>query len=395
MRTIGMTAQALRIGMVAQDFHREGGSEGRTGQLVDRLVAEGHEVHLVGARIRGRWDPRVVLHPIRVVRHPHWAEVLLFARRAAAIVGGQAFDIVHNQIRPFVPGVVTVGGGCHQFYLREVMPLEKGALCAATRRRLPLHRVLLAMERRGFRPDRCPCVIANSALGRAGILAYYPMLADRVVVAHNGVDALRFSPAGRAAHREPLRTALGVGAQDLLLLFVGRGFARKGLPALLAALARCTDVPRMVLAVVGREAPRRWRAMAARLGVADRVRFVGHAAEPERYYAAADVFVLPTLFDPFANATLEAMAVGLPVVTTRRNGAAEILTPGADGLVLEHPTDAEALAEILRGLRDPARREALGARARQTALGHTWDGPLARTLTVYRQVLNDPKGFGR
>jgi UDP-glucose:(heptosyl)LPS alpha-1,3-glucosyltransferase len=388
-----MSTQTLRIAMVAQDFHREGGSEGRTGQLVDRLVTEGHEVHLVGARIRGRWDPRVVLHPVRVVRHPHWAEVLLFARRAAAVVGGQGFDIVHNQIRPFVPGIVTVGGGCHQYYLREVMPLEKGPLRAAARRRLPLHCVLLAMERRGFRPERCPCVIANSALGRAGILAYSPMPADRVVVAHNGVDALRFSPAVRVAHRGPLRTALGVEAQDLLLLFVGRGFARKGLATLLAALARCDEAPRLVLAVVGREAPGRWQALAARLGVAGRVRFVGHAVAPERYYAAADVFVLPTLFDPFANATLEAMASGLPVVTTRRNGAAEILTPGTDGLVLEQATDVEALAETLRGLRDPARREALGAGARQTALGHTWEGPLARTLAVYRQALERPARF--
>jgi UDP-glucose:(heptosyl)LPS alpha-1,3-glucosyltransferase len=372
----------LRVAMVALDFNREGGSEGRTGHLVDRLVADGHEVHLLGARIRDAWDARVVRRPIAVPEHPHWLEVLLFARRAALLLARERYDVVHNQLRPFVPGIVTVGGGCHRFYLREVLPLEGRGL-AGLRALLPLHQVILALERKNLRPDRCPYIIANSALGRAGILRYYPFPPERVIVAHNGVDAERFSPEGRAGTREATRAALGVAPDELLLLFVGGGFARKGLGVLLEALSRLSRQESLRLAVLGRGSPGRWQRQAARLGLGGRTSFTGPVRDAARYYAAADLFVLPTLFDPFANATLEAMASGLPVVTTSRNGAAEILTPGADGMVIPDPRDAGALADALAALCDPGRRAAMGARARETALRYSWQGPLEETLRVY------------
>jgi UDP-glucose:(heptosyl)LPS alpha-1,3-glucosyltransferase len=353
---------------------------------VDRLVADGHDVHLVGARITGGWDSRIVQQRVRTPEHPHWLEVMLFARRAEARVQSERYDVVHNQIRPFVPGVVTVGGGSHRYYLDEILPQEQGQVRAAVTRAAPLHRVLLALERRGFQPDRCPCIIANSALNRQGILRYYPVAPDRVVVAYNGVDATRFSPAVRTRHREARRRTLGLASGDLAVLFVGQGFARKGLGPLLGALARCRD-PQWRLIVVGRGKSGLWAARARRLGLTGRVSFVGHVPNPEAYYAAADVFALPTFFDPFANATLEAMAAGLPVITSRQNGAAEILDPGVDGFVVDHPSDVGGLAEALASLADQDRRAALGERARETALRYPWEAPLERTLGVYRDVV--------
>ena len=381
-----MSEPRLRIAMVALDFHREGGSEGRTAHLVDRLVADGHEVHLVGGRIAGYWDPRVVRRPVRMPEHPHWLEVLLFCRRAEASVRAQPYDIVHNQIRPFVPGVVTVGGGSHRVYLDEVLPQEQGPLRAAVKRALPIHRVLLALERRGFRSDRCPFVIANSELNRDGILRYYPIAPERVVVAYNGVDAARFSPAARDTHRQRVRRRLQLGPDDVAVLFVGQGFARKGLRTLLEAMAAIGE-RRWRLVVVGRGDRAAWSARAERLGLGGRVTFVGHVRDPEAYYAAADVFALPTFFDPFANATLEAMASGLPTITSRRNGAAEILRPGVDALIVDRPDDADGLAAALTSLADPAIRGALGEQARATALRFSWDAPLERTLGVYRELV--------
>ncbi len=380
----------LRVAMVALDFHRRGGSEARTGRLVDALLAAGHEVHLVGGRIAGAWDPKVVLRPIPTVAHPHWLEVLQFSRRAAVLVRGGGYDVVHNQIRPFAPGVVTAGGGSHRFYLREVLPREKGQFRAAVSRIAPLHLVLLALERRGFRTDWSPFIIANSSLNRDGILRFYPFPPERVVVAYNGVDAVRFSPTLRERFRERQRTALGIAPEELLVLFVGAGFARKGLAPLLSAAARLHDAdvrPRLV--VVGAGRTRGWQVRARRLGLGDRVIFVGPVPDPEAYYAAADVLALPTYFDPFANVTLEAMASGLPVVTSRRNGAAEIMRHGIDGLVVDRPDDVLGLAEALVSLRDPARRAALGQQARETALKYRWEGPLEQTLAVYRAVVEE------
>lgn len=378
----------LRVAIIALDFHRHGGSEGRTGHLVDRLVADGHEVHLVGARIRGSWDPRTILRPVCTVAHPHWLEVLVFSRRAREVITREHYDVVHNQIRPFVPGVVTVGGGCHRFYVQEVLPREKGWARARLKRVSPLHLVLLALERRGFRIDRCPFIIANSYLSRDGILKYYPMPPERVVVAYNGVDADRFSPRRRGQFREQQRTALGIAPEDFLVLFVGAGFTRKGLGPLLAAVSRLQGRglrPRLVVVGAGRSGA--WRSRAARLGLADRVTFVGSVPDPESYYAAADIVALPTLFDPFANVTLEAMASGLPVVTSRGNGAAEILHHGVDGLVVEPADDVTGLADALTSLLDPSRRATMGERARETALKYPWEGPLEETLAVYRAVV--------
>ncbi len=378
----------LRIAMVALEFHRQGGSERRTGQLVDALLAAGHEVHLLGAHVRGAWSPGATIRPIRSVPRPRWLEMIDFSRRAAALVRREGFDIVHNQIRPFAPGVVTAGGGCHRFYLREVLPLEKGALAARLKWGSPLQLTLLALERKGYQPDRCPYVIANSSLGRAGILRYHPMPPERVVVAYNGVDAGRFSPELRERFRVERRLALGIGAEEPLVLFVGSGFARKGLGPLMAAMARLRDRrPGVHLAVVGAGSTRHWRRQAVRLGLGERLRFAGHVEDPECYYAAADVFALPTYFDPFANATLEAMASGLPVITSRQNGASEILRPGEDGLVVDRPDDVAGLAEALAWLLDPARRKTMGARARETAVQFSWQQPLQRTLEVYREVL--------
>ena len=381
-----MSEPRLRIAMVALDFHRQGGSEGRTAHLVDRLVADGHDVHLVGGRIRGPWDERVIQRRIPTPEHPHWLEVLLFASRAAALVRSERYDVVHNQIRPFAPGLVTVGGGSHRFYLDEVLPREQGRLLAGVKRCMPLHRVLLTLERRGFRPDRCPYIIANSELNRQGILRYYPVAPERVVVAYNGVDGERFCPAVRVRRRERTRRGLGLGPEDLVILLVGQGFARKGLGPLLDALAALRD-PRWRLIVVGRGKSGVWSARARERGLAGVVDFVGHVDDPAAYYAAADVFALPTFFDPFANATLEAMAAGLPVITSRQNGAAEVLHPGVDGLVVDRPDDVGGLAAALASLADPDRRAALGERARETALRYSWDSPLEQTLAVYRETV--------
>lgn len=383
--------ERLRVAMLALDFHRQGGSEARTGHLVDALVAAGHEVHLVGARIRGSWDPRIVCHGVGVARHPRWVETLAFIAASKPLVARERFDVVHSQIRPYLPGVVTVGGGCHRFYLERVLPEEQGGMVAWAKRWTPLHRILLSLERQRYRPEGNTWVIANSQLNRDGILVYYPLPYSRMRVVYNGVDAQRFTPDNVARFRLEVRRALGLEEGDLGLLFVGSNFSRKGLGLVLDALAWCGGAAhRMRLVVLGGRTGGHWQRRVATLGLAGRVRFVGPSPDPERYYAAADVFVLPTRFDPFANATLEAMAAGLPVVTTRMNGVAEILTHGTDGYVLDEPPGVGDLAKLLLELADGDLRSAMGQAARQTALRYPWQATAMGTLETYRTMLGNP-----
>jgi UDP-glucose:(heptosyl)LPS alpha-1,3-glucosyltransferase len=122
--------------------------------------------------------------------------------------------------------------------------------------------------------------------------------------------------------------------------------------------------------------------MARRLGLEGRVTFLGGMQDVADLYAAADVFVLPTLYDPFSNACLEAMAAGLPVITSRANGASELIEEGVEGFVLDDPTDAGAIAKAILAVGDGAARQAMGAAARRKAEGHPFDVHLDRLLTL-------------
>jgi UDP-glucose:(heptosyl)LPS alpha-1,3-glucosyltransferase len=214
---------------------------------------------------------------------------------------------------------------------------------------------------------------------------------ERIRVVYNGVDPDRFRPENAAGFRAEIRQALEFQDEDVAVLFVGGNFARKGLGLLLEATARSGAAGgRLRVVVVGGRRSPRWDRRVKALGLDGRVRFVGPVAQPERYYAAADVFALPTHFDPFANATLEAMAAGLPVITTRQNGVAETLVHGVNGLVTDDPPTAVGLATLLAECERADRRRALGQAARETALGFSWAATAEATLDVYRAMRGNP-----
>jgi UDP-glucose:(heptosyl)LPS alpha-1,3-glucosyltransferase len=190
--------------------------------------------------------------------------------------------------------------------------------------------------------------------------------AERLVVILNGVDLERFRPELSREARPALRAALGAPAEVPVWLLVGSELHRKGADVALRALA-AGGPPDAELWICGRDAPGPWRALAARLGVAGRVRFLGLRSDLERVYGAADALLLPTRYDAFSNACLEAAACGLPVVTSGANGAARWLAEG--GLVVEDPEDAAGFAKALDRIADPRARARLAPfpRARQTA----------------------------
>jgi len=183
------------------------------------------------------------------------------------------------------------------------------------------------------------------------------------------------------------REGLGVGPEDPVVLFAGSGFERKGLRFLLEAAGRLRDLRGLRVWILGKGDTRRVRALATRLGIADRVHLAGPVADPERWMAGADLFVLPTIYDPFSNACLEAMASGLPVITTTGNGVAEIVEEGRSGAVLSDPRDVRGLADRIEDFLDPARGEARGAAARAAAEALPMGDHVKQVLAVYEEVV--------
>jgi UDP-glucose:(heptosyl)LPS alpha-1,3-glucosyltransferase len=217
-------------------------------------------------------------------------------------------------------------------------------------------------------------------------LRHYPIPPEKVFVAYNGVDTVKFRPEKAGKARAEVRARYGYGDEPVAL-FVGSGFGRKGLTAVIKALpvvkTISQDINRLRLLVVGKDDPGPYMRLAARLSVADKVTFAGATTRPEEFYGAADIFVLPTKYDPFSNATLEAMACGLPVVTTSQNGVAELIADGEDGFVIKDPDDFTALAATLAYLSCEKARMRTGERARRVAEGLTWEKTLKKTLEVY------------
>ncbi len=365
----------MRIALVVERFEPGGGVEGAAWRVAHGLAERGEQVSVIArraqpsdtvpriaARVPERWQP------LRV-----WA----FARAARRIAQRGAFDLVHSFSRMLAPDLYRAGGGSHADYL------ERAYAGNARRLRLlsPRHRVLLHLEATILRrPGQW--IQCNSKLVREQLLGRYALAVERVVVVYNGVDLERFHPDRHREARAALRAARGAGDAAVWLL-LGSGFERKGLATALAALAhsRARDT---ALWVAGRDDPRPWRARATRLGIADRVHFLGAVDAPERVLAAADALLLPTRYDAFANASLEAAASGLPVITSACNGAAEILGDG--GFVVERPDDWEGFAAALDDIEAPADRRKRGSLARRRAEAFGWDRHLDELQALYARI---------
>jgi UDP-glucose:(heptosyl)LPS alpha-1,3-glucosyltransferase len=233
------------------------------------------------------------------------------------------------------------GDGVHRAWLERRAQFD-GALQQFARRFGGKDNEILELEKALLGDGGARHVIANSAMVRDDIVNCYGRSAETIELVRNGVRVSDFGPA--PLKREAARSRLGVAINEIAVLFAGSGWTRKGLPFAIAA----TEKAGLRLLVAGRGKERRYRSPAAT--------FLGEMNDLRLPLAAADIFILPTLYDPFSNACLEAMAAGLPVITTCSNGYSEIIDEKVHGSIVERADDIEALANALRFWSDPARR---------------------------------------
>ena len=229
------------------------------------------------------------------------------------------------------------------------------------------HRLALWHERRAL--EGPGAFVVPSEQARADLIDAYGPSGESVVVIPNGVDLDRFHPKTRTLFFGEERDALGIGPEELVLLFVGSDLWRKGLDRVLPAFARLAPrFEELRLLVLGDDARRsRFEAEAEKLGVRGRVAFLPAHPAPEKLYAASDVLILPTRHDPFANVTLEALACGVPVITSPSNGAGSTLGASESLVVLTDPDDPEEMAYAIENMLAPERLPRLRDLARSQA----------------------------
>lgn len=369
----------MKIAIVRPFFtFRKGGAERYTIELAQELAARGHAVHVFAHEWDRPEQNDIVYVRVPMARKPSWLRVLTFHWNLRSRLRPDDYDVVLG-MTPFAPqAIFWLGDGLYRVWtraawrpapLRWLMCLKRAVMLA----NLWLERRMLSGGAEHF--------IANSELVKRQAMAGYQVPPERISVVYPGVDLKRFHPGVRDRWRSEARRELGIDEHAVVLLFVSNNFGRKGLGPLLEAL-RLVLLPRPTvrLLVAGSGRIRLFKTVARWRGVADRVVFAGATAEIERLYGAADLFVLPTRYDPFAAVCLEAMACGLPVITSSMNGAAEIIDQGKNGLVAG--PSGEELARAVRSALAADCLQRMGCLAAETAKTFSHERHVREMLAV-------------
>lgn len=346
----------MKLALIRQRYTPFGGAERFVDLALDGLRQAGVETTLITRHWAGEWNGQVQrVAPFYIGRL--WRDAG-FSRAVRDKLSRERFDLVQSHER--IPGchIFRAGDGVHATWLEQLGKL--GGLKERMAIRIsPYHRYLLQTERALFRHPALRAVICNSRMVATDIQRRFGIAPERLHVIHNAVDHARFNPGLASQFRRAVRQHLDCSLACRIWLLIGSGYRRKGVAEALQALA---DLPEDHLWIIGYDSQSdRFRKLAEKLGVIHRVRFLGPQKDVRPFLGAADAFVLPSWYDPFPNAGLEALASGLPVVTTTACGVAELIMPGANGALCS-PGDVTDLLRQMQLLRprlgEPAVSEA-------------------------------------
>ena len=341
----------LNIGFVRRGYSSAGGAEAYLKRLGAGVVAAGHRASLITA---AQW-PEEAWNFGPIVRLKA-SSAIQFADELEKLPR-QGGDVLFSLERVWRCDVYRAGDGVHRGWLQRRGELA-GPLKHLRRLLNRKHSAALRLEESLFAKRGAQRVIANSRMVRDEIVRWYGYPTDQIEVVYNGVPRQLFEVDEQ--ERMKARKALGLGPEDVVVLFVGSGWERKGLRFAIEAIERNSN---MKLVVAGRGNARKLSS--------PRVQFLGVVRDLPALYGAADIFLLPTIYDPFSNACLEALAAGLPVITTKANGFWEVIETGRHGTVIDEPKDVAAIGDALNFWSDPARR--LQARAENLTLAQRFD----------------------
>jgi glycosyltransferase involved in cell wall biosynthesis len=390
-----------RVAIVSPFIDKRHGTERRIAEWVSRLPQE-YEIHIYSQRVEDLDLTRMRWHRIPRIPGPHlinflwWFAANHVWRWWDSRVRGLHHDIVYTAGTNCVNAdLVSVHIVFAEFF-RQVEP-ELKLLGNPLRfwprlvhRRL-YYRLIIFLERHIYaNPNTGLILIARKT---AGDLKRFYGRNDALPVVYIGLDHQVFNAESRLRNRAQVRERLGVGDDKFVLLLVGNDWKKKGLVALIESLAQLRDLP-LVLLVAGKDDQIPYETRIRELGLQGRVSFLPSRPDVQWYYAAADAYVGPSLEDTFAQPPAEAMACGLPVITSATNGTSEIMTDGVDGLIVQDPGDVAGLAARIRRLYDePALRQRLGVHASLTAQQYTWDRNGEQIRAIFAEALSR-KGHG-
>lgn len=370
-----------RLAVLSPFVDKRHGTERCLAEQMERLAGS-YEIHLYSSHVDDLDLSHLTWHKVPIPPGPHlaryvwWFFANKFCRWRDRRFRGLAPDVVYS------PGVNCLDAdvvSVHVLFgnLRRKLNEERkrgGASVSSwpvvLHRRI-YYRLIEYLESKVYaREDISLLAVSQTVAREVGEL--YGRRTPMPVIYH-GVDGEKFSPGRRVEIRAPARARLGISADECAILLIGNNWENKGLPCLLEAVGKLQN-PALRIIVAGQDSPAPYQERIQRLGLAGQVIFAPHRPDVEFYYAAADIYAGPSAEDTFSLPHAEAMACGLPAITSRVAGVSEIMHHGEDGLILEDAADARTLSKLLALLvSDPALREKMGEKAARTAAQYTWE----------------------
>ena len=384
--------QKLKIAVLIRNFVSTGGAE-RYAIEVTRRLAVTHDVHVFAQEWSWHGKEALTFHKIpRPFKKPSWLNQVLFSyfcKRSA----GSDFDIIHSHERVTNFDILTIHCPCFRSYITDEKRLWKKIYIWFRVVLSPRSLAYLWLEKKQFTYNSKRLLIAVSENVTKNVQANYPLPRHAFRIAYPGVDKNLAFKQSNPTDRRMLRDKLGIPWDDLVILFVGTEFKRKGLDALLKGFATTVnDDLKLVIAGGGGGKKTEYVQLAKNLGISDKTVFLGLVEDVENLYAASDIYILPTLSDPSPMAPVEAMASGLATIMSNElySGTAEHIKHG-EALILRDPRDPEEIAGAIHKLMDKDYRSELAEKGRRVAETLTWGKATEVTLAAYYDVLKQKK----
>lgn len=368
----------MRLAIIRRRYAQFGGAERFIETTAREFGREGIELSIVTESWDGERDGiKQIAVPARGLTRA--GRLANFQREVTGIVAREKFDLVQSHERLVTADIFRAGDGVHAAWVSR-QAAERGPLRAMLMRLDPMHRLVMATERRMAR-ETPMMFVANSGLVAREIADWLGVPAGRIRTIENGVDIAAFRPP-TMEQRAAARARFGLAADAQVMAFVGSGFERKGAFQLVEALAlpACRGVYALI---AGRD--RQLETLRRRLealGLSGRVQVFGGVDTPLPVYQAADLFALPSLYDPMPNAALEALACGLPVLTTADTGIADAVRESGAGVIVTR--DPESIAAGITAIL--GKRADMATAARVLAPRFDLAAATARWLALYREL---------
>ena len=337
------------ICILKRNFTSLGGLEKYTSKIAQAFAKRQGKVTILTADPVSQTDPNISFVQLPSTRQLGWRKIQEFDEKVTQYLSNHSFDVVLGMCRNKHPTHIRAGNGVHAAYLQQrstIDPFFKRVTAPFN----PLNRLILHIEKESFESPQLQTLFTNSHMVKAEILHYYHTPPEKIEVIHNGVEWKEMEKDFNTwiENKSRMATPLKLDPNLFQFLFIGNGYQRKGLEPLLRALAILPNRD-FHLSVIGKEKNiPHYQSLAAKLNLAHHVSFFGQRSDVRSFYQFCDALVVPSYYDPFANVTVEALAMGLFVVSSKHNGGSEVLKSSI-GSIIPSLADRESFAHTLTG----------------------------------------------